>query len=143
MDSIFRWVLAAVMLLGSPFLVIGGCEALETRSELARSVRGRGTIAENRLVVDQRDGVEEHAYQPVVQFRDAAGHVHRFTDAAASLPPDYAVGETVEVAFEPRDPAHARIVSWKRLWLVPTLFGVVGVLPTLSCALILRRLSRA
>jgi len=143
MDSLFRWVLAGVLLLGSPFVAIGGCEAVGTSRELARSVRTRGTVVSNRLVVDQRDGVEEHAYQPVVEFSDGAGHAQRFTDAAASLPPDYAPGQVVDIAFDAQAPNRARIVSWKRLWLVPTLLIAVGLLPGVVCAIILRRLARA
>jgi hypothetical protein len=141
MDSLFRWIIAGTMLVGSPFVLIAGCEALETTRELTRSVRARGTVVENRLVIDHRDGVEEHAYQPVVEFRDTSGRPHRFTDPAGSLPPDYSSGETVPIAFDATDPSHARIVSWKRLWLVPTLLAVVGMLPTAVCLIIFRRLS--
>jgi len=143
MDPLLRWVLAGVLLLGSPFVAVGGYEALQTRQELARSVRAQGTVVQNRLIVDQRDGVEEHAYQPVVEFRDGAGHIRRFTDAAGSLPPDYTPGTQVEIAFEPRDPERARILSWKRLWLAPALLIGVGALPGIVFLLVLRSLSRA
>jgi hypothetical protein len=143
MDSLLRWILVGVMLLGAPFVAIGGCEAIGTERELRRSARAVGVVVGNRLVVDQHDGVEEHAFQPTVEFRDTAGGVRRFTDPAASLPPDYAVGEAVAVAFDEREPAHARIVSWKRLWLVPTLLTSIGLLPSLVCWVVFRRLSRA
>src|SRR5262245_40294525 len=116
MEPLFRWVLAGVLLVGSPFVAIGGCEAVETAGQLERSVRTRGTVVDNHLVVDHRDGLEERAYQPVVEFRDAAGRVRRFSDPAGSLPPDHAVGETVEVFFDAQDPSKARLASWKRLW---------------------------
>lgn len=143
MDSLFRWIVAGTALMGCPFVLIAGCEALETSQELTRSVQARGTVVENRLVVDQHDGVEEHAYQPVVEFHDTSGRARRFTDPAASLPPDYYRGETVPIAFVAADPSRARIVSWKRLWLVPTLLAVVGVLPSAVCWIIFRRLSQS
>ncbi len=143
MDPVFRWALAGVMLLGSPFAAIGAYEGVRTSQELTRSVRTTGTVVENRLTVDRRDGVEEHAYQPVVEFHDGSGQRRRFTDPVASLPPDYATGTALEIAFDPRDPTQARIVSWKRLWLVPTLLLAVGALPALVCLLVLRRTSRS
>jgi len=130
------------MLLGSPLVAIGGCEAVSTKRELSRATRTRGTVVENRLVVDVRDGVEEHAYRPVVEFRDASGRRQRFTDAVASLPPDYSTGQTVDIAFDARAPHPGRIVSWKRLWLVPSLLSAVGLMPSLVCAILFRRLSR-
>lgn len=143
MEGLFRWVLGGVLLLGSPFGVIGGCEAVETAAELERSVRTEGRVVDNRLVIDHRDGFEEQSYRPVVEYRDADGRVRRFSDPAGSLPPDHAVGEAVEVAFDPHDPAKARLTSWKRLWLVPTLLIGVGLLPALVCALIFRAISRS
>ncbi len=143
MEGLFRWVLGGSLLLGSPFVLIGACEAVETSAELRRSLRAQGTVVDNRLVIDHRDGFEEQAYQPVVEYRDADGRLRRFSDPAGSLPPDHAVGEAVEVAFDPHDPAKARLTSWKRLWLVPTLLVSVGLLPALVCALIFRAISRS
>ena len=143
MEALFRWMLGGVLLIGSPFIAIGGCEAIETASTLERSVRTRGTVVDNRLVVDHRDGLEERSYQPVVEFRDAAGRVRRFSDPAGSLPPDYAVGEAVDVAFEASDPSKARLTSWKRLWLVPVLLVAVGLLPALVCWLVFTAISRS
>lgn len=143
MEVLFRWILGGVLLIGSPFVVIGGCEAVETAAELERSVRTQGKVVDNRLIVDHRDGAEERAYQPVVEFRDAAGRVRRFSDPAGSLPPDHAVGEVVEVAFDAQEPSKARLTSWKRLWLVPTLLVCVGLLPALVCAVIFTTISRS
>ena len=61
MDSLFRWVLGGMLLLGSPFLVLGGCEAMITAEQLRRSVRTQGTVIDNRLVLTHRDGFEEQA----------------------------------------------------------------------------------
>lgn len=142
MDPLFRWIVAGVFLVGSPFSAIGVYEAYETSAELRNGSRLPGKVVGNRLVVDQRDGVEERAYRPEVAFQSADGAVHRFTDAAASLPPDYAVGERVTVLYVAAEPQKARIVSWKRLWLVPTLLSVVGLLPGAVAWLVIRRVAR-
>ena len=140
-DPVFRWVQLGVLAMGLPFAAIGACEASNTRAELRRDARTQGLVVDNRLVTDQRDGIEEHAYVPVVEFRDANGRAVRFTDPNGSLPPDYASGDRVDVAFDPSDPTRARITSWKRLWLVPTILVVVGLLPSAVCAIVLRRVA--
>jgi hypothetical protein len=142
MDSLFRWITAGVFLTTSPFVAIGAHEAYQTNAQLRESVRLPGTVVANRLVVDQRDGLEEHAYQPEVTFQSPDGATHRFTDGAASLPPDYALGEQVTVLYAAAQPKKTRIVSWKRLWLVPTLFVTVGLLPGVIAWLVMRRVAR-
>jgi hypothetical protein len=140
---LFRWVLAAVFLLGSPFVALGAVEAYRVHAQLRASELVVGTVVANRLIEDQRDGVDERSYRPEVVFRTRDGATHRFTDGAGSLPPDYAVGDNVAV-LQASQPAEApRIASWKRLWLAPTLFIVVGLLPGAVAWLVLRRVGRS
>jgi hypothetical protein len=143
MDSLFRWVAAGIFLITSPFTAIGAYEAYQTRAELHQSLRLPGTVIGNRSITEHRDGVEEHAYQPEVSFRSPDGVIHHFADPAASLPPDYAVGAPVAVLYNPAAPQKMRIASWKRLWLVPSLLVVVGLLPGAVAWLVMRRISRA
>lgn len=62
MDPLFRWIIAGVFLVGSPFSAIGVYEAYQTSAELRDGSRLLGNVVGNRLVVDQRDGIEERAY---------------------------------------------------------------------------------
>ncbi|HET7089811.1 MAG TPA: DUF3592 domain-containing protein [Anaerolineae bacterium] len=55
----------------------------------------------------------------------------RFTDGIGNLPPEYEVGAQVDVLYNPKDVDEARISSWVRLWLAPTLLTFVGTLPIL------------
>lgn len=143
MDSLFRWALLFVVALGAPFSAIGLWEGYKTYSQLQRSERTRGAITANHLLVDRRDGHDEQAYRAEVSFQTARGELVHFTDSAGSLPADYAVGARVEVAYEPDAPEHARLISWKRLWLVPTLLTLVGALPALVAGALLFKLGRA
>jgi len=143
MDSLFRWIIAGGFLITSPFTAIGAYEAYQTHAQLREGQRLPGTVIANRLVTDRRDGVEEQAYQPEVSFRSPDGAIHHFTDPAASLPADYAVGDAVTVLYATTQPQSARIASWKRLWLVPTLLIAVGLLPGAIIWVVLLRVSRA
>jgi hypothetical protein len=55
----------------------------------------------------------------------------RFTDDVGSLPPDYEEGASVNAIYNPANVREARIKSWRRLWLAPTLLCFVGLLPIL------------
>jgi hypothetical protein len=142
-DALFRWVVAGTFLLTSPFAILGSLEVYRTAAELRAGERTNGTVVTNRLTVDHRDGVEEHAYIPEVSFKSRDGRSHRFTDGTGSMPPDYVPGERVEVTYRVSDPERARILSWKRLWLAPTIFIVVGLLPGSVAWFVLRRISQS
>ena len=139
----FRWVLLLVFAIGAPFSMIGLWEGYQTYSQLRRSERAAGTVTVNHLLVDRRDGNDEQAYRPEISFQTARGELVHFTDAAGSLPAEYAVGAKVEVAYEPDAPEHARLLSWKRLWLVPSVLTLAGLLPALIAGALLVKLSRA
>jgi len=143
MDVLFRWITAGVFLITSPFTAIGAYEGYQAHAQLRDGQHLPGTVVANRLTTELRDGVVEHAYQPEVSFRTPDGTVRHFTDPAASLPADYSVGDAVTVLYMAAQPQNARIASWKRLWLVPTLLIAVGLLPGAIIWVVLLRVSRA
>lgn len=142
MDSLFRWIVVGVFVCSSPFALVGAWEAYGVVGELQRGQQVVGVVVGNRQTVDRRDGVEERAFQPEVTFRSADGVERRFTDGVGSLPPDYAVGESVPVLYATTDPGHARVLSWKRLWLAPTIFVLAGLLPGFIAWVVVGRVSR-
>jgi hypothetical protein len=60
-----------------------------------------------------------------VEFRAAVGFTTRdgreisFYSEVATTHRDYRVGDSVQVLYDPRDPEHAEIASFVRLWLLP------------------------
>jgi hypothetical protein len=59
------------------------------------------------------------------------GQTVRFTDGVGTVPPDYEIGAEVKVLYDPDDARNAQVVSWKRLWLGPTLLICAGLVPIL------------
>ena len=57
-------------------------------------------------------------YSPVIEF-NANGQTHSFEGDTASDPPDYEVGEVVNVIYDPSDPGTAQINKWTERWLFP------------------------
>ncbi|HJX39759.1 MAG TPA: DUF3592 domain-containing protein [Anaerolineae bacterium] len=134
--TLFRdtWLFVLIpIVVGAPFLLIGLSEAYKT-VRLERSwVSTRGTVVDNMTVAFATGA----SYVPVVDFRTLNGEVVRFADGVGSIPPDYEVGTEVTVLYDPDDVHSARVASWKRLWLAPTIITVVGVLPTLIGVLVI------
>ncbi len=63
---------------------------------------------------------------PVVRFRTAGGDEVTFRDSASSSPPSYAVGESVEVLYDRRRPAEARVPGVFRQ-VAPLAVGLFGL----------------
>jgi hypothetical protein len=127
---VFRLVAVILLVVGAPFVLVGAYEAAQTQGLLSRWMQTDGTVVDNSYATTQDGTAISGAYYPVVEFTTASGERVRFTDGIGSLPPDYAVAARVRVLYDPADPRQARLVSWKRLWFVPSLFAVIGLLPS-------------
>jgi hypothetical protein len=126
------------LLAGVPFLLIGLSEVYKV-VQLERSwVSARGAVVDNVVVARATGG----SYAPVVDFQTMEAGTVRFTDGVGSIPPDYEVGAEVKVLYDPDDVHNAQIVSWKGLWLGPTLLIGAGLLPMLIGALVLWLVAR-
>lgn len=119
------------MLVGSPFLIIGLYEIYKTERQLRGFIVARGVVVGNSYATINDSGNVSGAYYPVVEFLDERGEKVRFTDGIGSLPPDYDVGASVYVIYNPLQVKEARIKSWKRLWFAQTLLCFIGLLPIL------------
>jgi len=133
-------ILVFVAICSLPFFGVGLYEAFENYGETVNFVRTEGTVAGNSYQTLTEDGVTSGFYLPEVEFLLADGRKIRFTDKAGSLPPDYEKGAKVDVLYDPKNPETARINSWKRVWLAPSIFMTVGLLPLIIAAVILHRL---
>ena len=121
------------LLAGVPFLLIGLSEVYKVVQLERNWVSAPGTVVDN-VVVARATGA---SYTPVVDFRTMEAGMVRFTDGVGTIPPDYEVGTEVKVLYDPEDVHSARIVSWKRLWLVPTLLICAGLLPVVIGTVVL------
>lgn len=125
-DPLHRLITLILLVTGCPFIAIGLYEAIQTRQEISTYQTTAGTIVDNTYQSTSENG---GAYYPIIEFKPLDGPTTRFTDGIGSLPPDYEVGETIEILYNPQDVRQARINSWKRLWFAPTLLIAIGLLP--------------
>jgi hypothetical protein len=122
-----------VIAFGSLFLVVGLILAGVSVSFLADAERARGTVVALEWRNDhsgatrkQRQNDQPTAY-PVVEFTSTDGTPRTFRDSTGSNPPSYEEGERVEVLYRADAPEDARINGFASLWLLPLIFGGIGL----------------
>lgn len=82
---------------------------------------------------------------PVVEFTPAGGTARTFRDSTGSNPPAYEAGDRVEVLYPADSPEDARLNGFLSLWLLPLVFGGIGLVTAgvgTTIALVTRRRSR-
>lgn len=140
LDFFSKMTLAITFLIGLPFLSIGLYESYKNVVMTQTYVHTVGTVVDNSYSSVLIDGVASGAYHPVVEFIGKDNRKERFTEGIGSLPPDFEVGEKVEILYNPQDIKDVRINTWKRLWLVPTIFCLVGLLPIIVGLFVVRKI---
>lgn len=100
---------------------------VKTRRFIAESFRVSGTVVALAARRGHKGGT---TYSPVVEFVTREGAVRQFTDPVSSRPAGYGVGQRVEVLYHWRDHDRARLASPFRLYFVPALLGLMGLLFT-------------
>jgi len=120
----------AFAVLGPVLLAVGVYLYARTSAFLERATRTRGEVVE---LVERRSD-DGYTYAPVFVFEDAKGTSRRIVSNTSSNPPGYAVGDEVDVLYDPDDPEDACIDSFFSLWGGATIvgglglvFGIVGV----------------
>ncbi|MEV4925001.1 DUF3592 domain-containing protein [Streptomyces roseoverticillatus] len=142
-----RWLMFGMITVGALSLIVGLVFAGVSVSFLTDAKRAPGTVV--ALAWQDHDGGSRKprdddppvAY-PVIEFTSADGTPRKFQDSAGSNPPSYEVGEQVEVLYRADSPEDARINGFASLWLLPVIFGGIGLLFTgigTTIALVSRR----
>ncbi|WP_234329857.1 DUF3592 domain-containing protein [Streptomyces viridochromogenes] len=118
---------------GTVFLVVGLILAGVSVSFLADAKRAQGTVVALEWRTDgsgasrRTRGNDKPAAYPVVEFTSADGTPRTFRGSTGSNPPSYDEGERVEVLYRADSPEDARINGFASLWLLPLIFGGIGL----------------
>lgn len=92
---------------------------LKTRSFLRAARRTEGVVVANAAARNS-DGGE--TFVPIVQFATAGDARVEIAGRVASNPPAYRIGERVRVAYLPKRPHDARILTFFNLYWLPLMF---------------------
>ncbi|WP_367325683.1 DUF3592 domain-containing protein [Streptomyces sp. HUAS ZL42] len=128
-----RWITFGAIAFGALFFVVGLILAGVSISFLVGAERTPGTVValewrNDHSGVSRKKRMDDKpvAY-PVVEFTSADGMRRTFRDSTGSNPPAYEEGERVEVLYRADSPEDARINGFASLWLLPLIFGGIGL----------------
>jgi hypothetical protein len=119
-------------------LLVAAVSSYSVIEQVNREVRAPGSVVDT--VVQQDSGDNSVFSYPVVSFTDRDGKDHTVQVSEGSSPPEWAVGDSVTVRYDPAYPESARIDSWSStllLWLLPGITGIVGTGFLLAVLLVL------
>jgi len=100
-------------------------EYFENSAFLEKSWRNEGRVIE-MVEVESNTGSRRYVYLPKVEYVDRNGEKRIFTSESGSNPPEYDVGDVVEVIFPESQPEDARINSFFSFWFGPVIMAVFG-----------------
>ena len=128
MDKTFLLIFVGIFgLIGVAFLI---ASVFTMRSEInfrEEAIAAPGIVVELVPTQGSKGGT---TYKPVFQFNDRNDKVHTVTSSVASSPPSYHRGEAITVLYHPENPEGAQIDSFMESWLLPLVFGSLGIVFT-------------
>lgn len=113
-------ILPAVGLL---LIIIAAVLFVRTIIFLLSSRKAKGTIV--RMM--QYSDATGSRYDPVFQFTTADGRTMEVEDSLGSNPPQFRVGQSINVLYDPNNPGRARINKWMNLYFAPFLLSSIGL----------------
>jgi len=86
--------------------------------------RTSGTVIEMREHPDKDSG--SISYAPTFRFQDGRGAEHTIASSFFSSPPEFRVGDRIDVLYRADAPKLACIDSYWQVWGLPSLLGIIG-----------------
>lgn len=123
---------AILSCVGVVFLIVGVAIGADTVSFLASAERTEGVVVELTERTSTSRDTDGHTrtsttWYPTVEFSTGAGETVTFESSVGSDPPTHDVGEEVPVAYDPANPSDAKVATGLSLYLLPLIFGGLGV----------------
>lgn len=98
---------------------------VRTRSFMENAQQAEGTVV-NMVYSHSSEG--GGGYSAVYRFRTITGQEVEVRDNLSSNPPQFKVGQTIDVLYDSENPQNARIKKWFNLYFLPMLLGFLGIL---------------
>lgn len=104
--AVMTWLPPGFLGLGLLLVIAALLARRSARAFEASAVRAWGTVVELREVIDTGD--RSRTWAPTVEF-EQGGRKVRFTSSGSASPPEFAVGQQVQVLYAPGAPHDAVI----------------------------------
>ena len=121
--------------IGTVLITLAIISSLKTQSFMAPAVKTEGVVTDLIATLSSRTSStgttsiagRSYVYAPVVQFQTNNGKSITFESSVSSNPPDYAVGDSVQVLYIEDNPSHAKIYGFFSLWGGSLIIGGIGM----------------
>lgn len=120
-------MIIGIVMVGVGFLMIGIAlfSLIHTRNFINNSEKTQGTVILNLYQADSEGG---GGYTPIFEFRTLQGKKMEVSSNLGTNPPQFKVGQIVEVLYDPENPEGARINKGLNLYYVPSFLGLFGLI---------------
>ena len=112
------------LIVGAAFLLVAAGLTIHSGVLLIRGVHVTGTVVKLIPSTDSKGNV---MYTPVFNYTARNGATYMAVTNFSSNPPDYAIGQSISVLYEPGHPESATPESFGALWFLPVFFGGFGI----------------
>ena len=117
-------LIGAIFALAGAAALTGGLWLAHDQWRFSRSaIQTWGTVV-GQVELESDD--DEPVFAPLVEWRDEAGIQRRFRGQLGQNDPAYELGETVAMAYDPRNPDDARLTAFWPSWMRAIIATVLG-----------------
>jgi len=120
-DATFSFVSAGI---GFLFVIVAVIIYIRTRTFINNAQEVKGTVVE---MVYRTSSKGSGSYAPVYKFRTIDGQTIVVQDSLSSNPPQFQVGQEIDVLYNPENPQKSYINKWMNLYFLPALLGGMGL----------------
>jgi hypothetical protein len=122
------YVLMGLFFMLISFILIGwGIYSYKDKTEnFATYKKTEGTVIRLREVPEtENTGI---TYAPVIKYKDASGKEYTYESKHSSDPPDFNVGEKVQLIYDPADPEEVYVDSFREKWVLTIVLFLCGLI---------------
>ncbi|GAB4041131.1 DUF3592 domain-containing protein [Spirosoma gilvum] len=126
LDKLKYIFLGLFALVGTIFLIVAYMTWQSTQKIVNTGIETKGVVVGNRYNYDSH-GRTTSSQAPVVQFTTQQGRSITYYSSTYTSPPSFDVGETVTLWYLPNNPQEDIILDGVDGWILPAVFGFLGV----------------
>ncbi|HEX9060963.1 MAG TPA: DUF3592 domain-containing protein [Clostridia bacterium] len=112
--------------IGSIFILTGSVLIINQILFLNKACSAEGTVIDMKMSKGKGHD-KDTTFAPVVQFKLTEGENITFTSSVGSSPPQFKIGDSVKVLYNPDNPGNAEINSFLSLWFLQIIFLFIGM----------------
>lgn len=132
--------LIVTFIFSAPFIYMGFLTAQQKMDFLRNSIPVTGIVLRNEPLPNVK---QSYNLAPVIEFTAKDGEIITYQDKIATYPPEFSIGDQVNVLYDKDDPHNATISSFTQMWLMTLILTGSGILIILAGYIIIRVLAHS